>query len=164
MRKRSKTMTTATSDDRPGTTAANDGAERGRLAAVGDGAADAYRAARERTMSAYEAARGTARSAGRKTVEGVGANPVAAVVGGLALGALAAALLPKTKREQAMLGDVGRRIKDTAREAARAAREAGKEQIGELGFSRDAVRRRLDGLTDAAVGAVREKVRGKGAE
>jgi hypothetical protein len=157
-------MTTATTDDKARPGAANDGGDRGRLAAVSDGAADAYRAARERTLSAYEAARGTARSAGRKTVEGVEANPVAAVVGGLALGALAAALLPKTKREQAMLGDVGRRINDTAREAARAAREAGKEQIGELGFSRDAVQRRLDGLTDAAVGAVREKVKGKTAK
>jgi histone H3/H4 len=157
-------MTTATTDDSATPAAANDGGDRGRLAAVGDGAAEAYRAARERTVSAYEAARGTARSAGRKTVEGVEANPVAAVVGGLALGALAAALLPKTKREQAMLGDVGRRINDTAREAARAAREAGKEQIGELGFSGDAVRRRLDGLTDAAVGALREKVRGKNPE
>src|SRR5215210_4797306 len=131
-------MTTATTDDSATPAAANDGPDRGRLAAVGDGAAEAYRAARERTVSAYEAARGTARSAGRRTVQGVGANPVAAVVGGLALGALAAALLPRTRREQAMLGDVGRRINDSAREAARAAREAGKEQIGELGFSGDA--------------------------
>jgi hypothetical protein len=157
-------MTSTTTDDKAKPAAANDGADRGRLAAVGEGAAEAYRAARERTVSAYEAARGTARSAGRKTVEGVEANPVAAVVGGLALGALAAALLPKTKREQAMLGDVGRRINDSAREAARAARDAGKEQIGELGFSREAIQRRLDGLTDAAVGAVRDKVRGKSSE
>jgi len=157
-------MTTATTDDKATQPAADDGSDRGRLAAVGNGAAEAYRTARERTLSAYEAARGTARSAGRKTVREVEANPIAAVAGGLALGALAAAFLPKSKREQAVLGDVGRRINDTAREAARAAREAGKEQIGELGFSRDAVRRRLDGLTDAAVGALRQKVKGKGSE
>jgi histone H3/H4 len=151
------TMTTATKDS----DTANESSDRGRLAAVSDGAAEAYRAARERTVSAYEAARGTALDAGRKTVKGVEANPAAAIIGGLAIGALAAALLPKTKREQAMLGNVGRRINDTARDAARAAREAGKDQIDELGFSRDAIRRKLDGLTDAAVGAVREKVRSK---
>jgi hypothetical protein len=77
------------------------------------------------------------------------------VVGGLAIGALVAALLPRTSREDELLGDVGRKINDSAREAARAAREAGKGQLDELGLTRDGLRGKLDELTDKAVGAVR---------
>jgi hypothetical protein len=138
--------------------------QRGRLAAVGEGAAEAYRTARERTAAAYEGARGSAGSVARRAADGIEANPVAAVVGGLALGALAAALLPKSQREERLLGDVGRRLNDTAREAARAAREAGLEQIDELGLSREGVRRKLDDFTDRAVGAVKGSVKGRARE
>jgi ElaB/YqjD/DUF883 family membrane-anchored ribosome-binding protein len=117
-------------------------------------AAEAYQAARERTSAAYASAREGAQKAGRRTAEGIESNPVAAVVGGLALGAVAAALLPRTRREEDLLGDVGRKLTDTAREAARAAREAGREQLDELGLSRDAARRKLDEFTDRAVAAV----------
>jgi len=154
-------MTDTTSPD-GGTTAtatssaADDGgAGRGRLAAVGETAAEAYQVARERTEAAFEAARETAQQAGRRTVDGIDSNPMAAIVGGLALGAVAALLLPGTQREDELLGSVGRRITDTAREAARAAREAGREQIDELGLSRDGVRRKLDEFTDRAVDAVK---------
>ena len=135
---------------------------RTRLAAVGESAAEAYRAARERTATAYESARGGARSVGRRAADGIEANPVAAVVGGLAIGALAAALLPKTRREEELLGDVGRRLTDTAREAARAVRDAGREQIDELGLSREGVRRKLDDFTDRAVGAVKTRAKSSG--
>jgi ElaB/YqjD/DUF883 family membrane-anchored ribosome-binding protein len=138
----------------------------GRSGGVRQSAADAYQAARERTNSAYQAAREragdayesareTARSAGRRTAEGVEANPLAAVVGGLALGVIAGALLPKTRREEELLGPAGRKITDTAREAARAAKEAGRSQIDELGLSRDGLSRRLSELGDRAAGAVR---------
>jgi hypothetical protein len=139
---------------KPGSSGAND---RSRLAAVGTGAADAYRAARERTATAYEEARASARSAGKRTLEGIEANPVAAVVGGLALGAIAAALLPKTRREEELLGDVGRRLNETARDAAKTATERGREQIVDLGLNREGVRRKLDEFTDRAIGAVQGK-------
>ncbi len=145
-------------------TATGRAADRSRLAAVSDTAADAYRTARERTAAAYEEARGSARSAGRRAAEGIEANPVAAVVGGLAIGALAAAFLPRTQRENALLGDVGRRLNDTARDAARAARDAGRKQIDELGLSRDGVRRRLDDFTDRAIGAVKSSAKGRGGQ
>ncbi len=148
---------TTTQDDR----ARGEAGERGRLAAVGEGAAEAYRTARERTAAAYEGARDGAVSARRRAAEGIEANPVAAVVGGLALGALAAAFLPRSRREDELLGDVGRKINDTAREAARAAREAGREQIDELGLTREGVRRKLDDFTGRAVGAVKTKVKGR---
>lgn len=138
----------------------------GRLGTVRQSAAEAYESARERTSAAYQAAREragdaydsareTARSAGRRTAEGIDSNPFAAIVGGLAIGAIAAALIPRTQREEQLLGGVGRKVTDTAREAARAARDAGRDQIEELGLSRDGVQRRLNEFTDKAVGAVR---------
>ncbi len=135
------------------------GTEANRLAAVRQSAAEAYQSALERTNAAYAGARDRAGSAyetaRRRTAEGIDSNPLAAVAGGLALGALAAALLPRTRREEELFGDVGRRLSDTAREAARAAREAGREQIEELGLNKDGVRRRLDEFTDRAVGSVK---------
>jgi hypothetical protein len=64
-------------------------------------------------------------------------------------------LLPRTDREEELLGGVGRKINDSAREAARAARESGKAQLDELGLSRDGLRGKLDEFTDRAVGAVK---------
>lgn len=151
---------TSTTDDRPAsaTTSGADGGEGhgGRAAA----ARQAFESARERTAAAYATARERAgsayESAGRRTSEGIDSNPVAAVVGGLAVGALVAALLPRTGREDELLGSVGRKINDGAREAARAAREAGKGQLDELGLSRDGLRSKLDEFTDRAVGAVKK--------
>lgn len=119
----------------------------------------AYESARERTAAAYAAAREKAgsayESAGRRAGEGIDSNPVAAVVGGLAIGAIVAALLPRTRGEDEMLGAAGRRLNETAREAARAAREAGKGQLDELGLSRDGLKSKIDEFTGRAVGAVK---------
>jgi ElaB/YqjD/DUF883 family membrane-anchored ribosome-binding protein len=113
----------------------------GALSAVGTKAADAYEAARERTSAAYAAARERAGNVGQRTAESIDAAPMAAVLGGLALGAIAGALIPRSAREEQLLGTAGRRLADTAREAVRAARDAGRDQ--------------LDGFTDRAVGALR---------
>ncbi len=153
---------TSTTDDRPASASAtNSGAgadaeERGGRAAA---ARQAFETARERTAAAYATARERAGSAyetaGRKTSQGIDSNPVAAVVGGLAIGAIVAALLPRTSREDEMLGPVGRKITDSAREAARAAKEAGRGQLDELGLSRDGLQGKLNEFTDRAVGAVK---------
>ena len=151
-------------DDRPAEASATNagagssgGSDRGRLSAASQRAADAYQSARERTSSAYAAARERAgsayESAGRRASEGLDSNPIAAVAGGLALGAILGALLPRTDREEKLLGATGRRINDTAREAARAAREAGRQQLDELGLSKDGLKSRLGEFTDRAAGA-----------
>ena len=157
---------TTTTDSRATQSATNSGAgdggggeDTGRLDSVRQSAADAYQSARERTTSAYQTARERAgdayQSAARRTSEGIDTNPVAAVLGGLALGAIAGALLPRTQREEELLGPAGRKVTDTAREAARAAKEAGRQQIDELGLSKDGVQRRLGEFADKAAGAVR---------
>src|SRR4051812_39427621 len=151
---------TSTTDDRPAAASAtNSGAGDDGEAGRAGAARQAFESARERTAAAYAAARERAGSAyetaGRRASEGIDSNPVAAVVGGLAIGAIVAALLPRTRREDELLGDAGRRLNDSAREAARAARESGKAQLDELGLSRDGLRSKLDEFTDRAVGAVK---------
>ena len=151
---------TSTTDDRAASAnnsgAGTDARESGGRAAA---ARHAFESARERTAAAYATARERAESAyesaGRRASEGIDSNPVAAVAGGLAIGAIVAALLPRTRREDELLGTVGRRINDGAREAARAAREAGKGQLDELGLSRDGLQSKLNDFTDRAVGAVK---------
>lgn len=88
----------------------------------------AYEAARERTQSAYEAAKNRATD----VTDQLAVYPIAAVIGGFVAGALVAALLPKTEREEKLLGKTGRKITNAAREAAQRGLDAGKEQLGEL--------------------------------
>jgi hypothetical protein len=76
--------------------------------------------------------------------------PLIALAGGLAAGALIAALLPRTDRETEILGPVGSRLGQAAAEAARAAREAGKQELGLLSDARSP----MEAIVDKAVGAV----------
>jgi hypothetical protein len=160
---------TTTTDNARGDNARGDNAgtsEGGRLSAAASRvrdtattarsrAGEAYGAARERTATAYGTARESASRATRKTADGIDSNPVGALVGGLAIGALLAAVLPRSRREQELLGDYGRRVTDTAREAARAAREAGTGKLDELGLNKDAAKQKLNELASNAGEAVR---------
>ena len=113
----------------------------GALSGVRQGAADAYQAARDRTSAAYGAAREAAGSVGQKTAETLDTAPMVAVAGGLALGALLGALLPRSSREEELLRPVGKRIGDTARQAVDKARSSARDQIGDLGGkAADAIR------------------------
>jgi hypothetical protein len=129
-----------------------------------DRAGDAYDSARERAIEAYDTVLDRASAASERA----GEMPLLALVGGLALGAVLAALLPRTRTEEKLLGSVGGRINDKARAAADAAREAGREKLAELNITRDAgttaVQTLIDGLGEAArssgqaaLGAVRSK-------
>lgn len=113
-------------------------------------ASDAYNAARERTSRAYASARENASRARERTSEGIDGNPMAALIGGLALGGVLAAILPRTRREEELLGDYGRRINDRAKEAARAAKEAGKSKLDELGYNRETIKEKVQSLRSDA--------------
>lgn len=115
-------------------------------------AADAYQAARERTASAYEAARRSAGDVTRQASEQLAVYPVAAVVGGFAVGALLAALLPASEREERLLGKTGRRLAGAAREAAQKGLDAGREQIEEIRAK--AAQKVGEAVTDAVADAV----------
>jgi hypothetical protein len=102
---------------------------------------------RTRAIEAYDSAR-------RKAGDGIGEAPLLALAGGLAAGAVLAALIPASRKERELLGPVAGRIKDRAGSAANAAKEAGQARLDELGLSRDkgaeTLRNILEGAGDAA--------------
>lgn len=83
--------------------------------------------ARARTQSAYDAARDRT----SEVTAQLGVYPVAAVLGGLAIGALIAAVAPRTRRETELLGKTGTRLLDAGREAARKGIDAGRARADE---------------------------------
>ena len=118
--------------------------------------------ARQRAIEAYESARD-------RTVDTLGEAPLLALAGGIAAGALIAALLPRTQAEAKLVRPTARRVEQSARAAFEAARDTGSQRLDELGLSRqkgeDTVRSLLDGLTDAArasASAAAEAVRNQG--
>ena len=104
-------------------------------------------AGRRRAIEAYDSARSRA-------ADTLGEAPLIAIAGGIAAGALIAALLPRTRAETAAVRPTARRVKDTANAAYKAARDTSKERFEELGFTRqkgeEQLRNLLQGLKDTA--------------
>jgi hypothetical protein len=108
---------------------------------------DGPSSARQRAIDAYEGARD-------RTADTLGQAPLIALAGGLAAGALIAALLPRTNGEARLVRPTARRVKASARAAYDAARETGGEKLDELGLNREkgeeTIRSLLQGVTEAA--------------
>lgn len=68
--------------------------------------------------------------------DGIGANPIAAVIGSAAIGVLAGVLVPRSEREAELLGPLGAKLNESAVEAAKAARDAGRAELAAAGLSR----------------------------
>lgn len=111
---------------------------------------------RQRAIEAYEGAADT-----------LGEAPLIALAGGLAAGALIAALLPRTQTETRAVRPYARRAKDSARAAYAAAKDTGSDKLQELGITRDksedSIRSLFQGVgkaarasADAALDAARE--------
>jgi ElaB/YqjD/DUF883 family membrane-anchored ribosome-binding protein len=113
------------------------------LHVVSERASSAYHSGRERANNAYQSGRDKAST----TLED---SPLALLAGGLALGALVGALLPRNAREADILGGVGGKLNHSARQAGQAARGA----IKEAGINRDNLRDKLDRLIETATQAV----------
>lgn len=96
-----------------------------------------------------------AQTATRRAAQGIEGNPLAVLVGGIAVGVLAGALLPKTERETEMLGPVGKKLNEGASAALRAARDAGGAELAAVGISRDAAREQVGKLFDGVMTAVK---------
>lgn len=103
--------------------------------------------ARQRAIEAYEGARDYANDT-------LGQAPLLALAGGIAAGALIAALLPRTDAETRALRPTARRVKESARAAYDAAKDTGSQRLDELGLNRDkaedTIRNLLEGVADAA--------------
>ena len=100
--------------------------------------------ARDTASDALDGARERVKTAG-KAME---SNPMAVVAGGIALGVIAGALLPRTRREIELLGPVGKRVKDVAAGAAGAARAAATAELASLPLTRDSAREQVGKLID----------------
>jgi hypothetical protein len=103
---------------------------------------------------ALDTGKGAAREAVRRTAEGIEANPLAVLVGGVAIGVLAGTLVPRTEQEGKLLGPIGKRINDTASGAAQAARDAGKAELDSLGLNKEAARDQVGKLLDGVAKAI----------
>lgn len=90
-----------------------------------------------------------------KTSEAIDKNPLAIILGGIAIGAIVGALLPRTERETKMLGKAGKKLNKKARKMADAAKAAGKEQVDNLGLNGDAMRAQFRELVSKAAVAVK---------
>ena len=88
--------------------------------------------------------------------------PLIALAGGLAAGALIAALLPRTETEDAAHPPDRSPRQGSARAAVDAARDTGTQRLDELGLSREkgeeTIRSLLDGVTDAAKASAKAAV------
>ena len=109
---------------------------------------------RGRASGAYDGARESVSDAGRRATESIDEAPLIALAGGLAAGALLAALLPRTESEKRALRPVGEKLTGTAKAAASAAKEAGQSRLAELGLTpekgRETLRSIFEGAGDAA--------------
>jgi hypothetical protein len=106
------------------------------------------RSARQRAIESYESARDSAS-------ETLSEAPLIALAGGVAAGALIAALLPRTLTEDRLVRPTARRVKDSARAAYDAAKDTGSQRLNAMGSNRGEggggiFRNLLDELTDTA--------------
>ncbi|UAK23884.1 hypothetical protein [Sphingomonas nostoxanthinifaciens] len=101
---------------------------------------DAYEKVSDSVTTAYARARDVASDAASTTVSGIEGNPLAALIGGLVIGAAAGALIPRSAREKQLLDPVGARIGDAARAGLDAGKTAGLASLTEAGLSADNLR------------------------
>ena len=116
-------------------------------------ASAAVGSARDGVGKTAQAARRSAKRVGNKSAEALDTSPLALLVGGLAAGAIAGGLLPRTQAEARTLGAVGRRVNETAAAAARAAKAAGQDQLSAAGINGDTAKSQLSTLVDGLIKA-----------
>jgi hypothetical protein len=91
----------------------------------------------------------------RQAAGELGDNPLALVAGGMALGVLVGALLPRLERERALLDPLGRSLAERASSAAQAAKDAGRQEIDALLPGRDDAREKVSALFGTVIDAAR---------
>ena len=113
---------------------------------------DAYGKVSERVAAAYAAAREKTGQAGEK----LESNPLAALLGGIAIGAIAGALIPRLAKEKELLAPLGEKIGEAARAALDAGKSAGTGALEEAGLSSDQIRAQVSKLVEQALKAANE--------
>ena len=124
-------------------------------AAAREKAAEAYGKGREAAARGVQQSREVAHNVAIKTGDGIDKNPLAIVLGGIAIGAIIGALIPATEREVKVMGKAGKKLNKKARKVAEAARDAGKNKVDSLGLNSDAIRDQFRVLVNKAAEAVK---------
>lgn len=120
-----------------------------------DKVGSAYEAALDKTAGIYGSAKDAASGLAGKAAAGVEENPLAVLIGGLALGALAGALVPRSQREIEALAPLGEKLKAAAQNATAAGKEAGIAKLGELGFHKEDLLDKAREVIEQAIAAAR---------
>ena len=110
---------------------------------------------RARATAKLSEARDTAGEYAQRAAEAIESNPMSLVVGGLAAGLVAGALIPRSEREREAMAPLGQKLSDGAHAAVQAARETGKAQLTASLLSPDAAKESARAVFDSAVQAVK---------
>ncbi|MEH6756599.1 MAG: hypothetical protein V7676_03705 [Parasphingorhabdus sp.] len=108
-----------------------------------------------KAAESVEATKQMAKTAANRSEEVITQNPLAVLLGGLALGALVGALLPKSQTETKFVGGAGKKVNETAKKAYDAAKEAGQAQIETLGLNKGSVQDQIKDLLGKAAQAAK---------
>jgi hypothetical protein len=103
----------------------------------------------------------TLRETAEEAVETLGENPLALVIGGLAVGMIIGALLPRLAKERQLLAPLGQRLADGTSAAVQAARETGKQELGALLPDREATKNRVNQLFGSVLDAAKQAAKAK---
>lgn len=87
---------------------------------------------------------------GRDVAASLEANPLIALLGGLALGAAAGALIPRSEKEKALLAPLGDKLSGAAQAALDAGREAGAKALKDNDLSVEGLREQVSKLLGQA--------------
>jgi ElaB/YqjD/DUF883 family membrane-anchored ribosome-binding protein len=118
-------------------------------------AAKAYESGREAAARGVNTSKDLAAKAMVRSGDTIDKNPLAIVIGGIALGAIVGALLPRTEREVKIMGKAGKKLNKKAKKMAEAAKDAGKNKVDSLGLNGDAFRDQFRVLVAKAAEAVK---------
>ena len=101
---------------------------------------DGIDSAKDAASSAYETTRTKASEAAHVAADTIDTNPLGVIVGGLALGALVASVIPRGQREKEWLAPVGKKVSAATSAAIAAAKEAGRAELDSLGLNKGAAK------------------------
>jgi ElaB/YqjD/DUF883 family membrane-anchored ribosome-binding protein len=154
MNKLTETIKTAADSAKDGISTAKSKANETTVAARNK-ASEAYDKSKDAASRSVQSTRHLANKAAIRSGDTIDQNPLAMVIGGIALGAIIGALLPKSEREEKILGGTGEKLNAKAREMANAAKAAGKEKIDNMGINRESARDQFRDLVSKATEAVK---------
>ncbi|MDJ0278080.1 DUF883 family protein [Sphingomonas sp. 2R-10] len=115
----------------------------GTIDTIRDKASTAAHATSDAAHDAAKRASDAAHDAARAASDTIETSPLAVLAGGLALGAVLGALLPRTAQETKALAPLGKKLSAAATAAAATARDVGKEQLTAALPSKDGAKEQL---------------------